>query len=190
MKINIELNQKSIKEAKKQLLKQKKILQEQILPEYMRRTAEWIIKEANTILSRSDIGIEVVQDIMSKWRIDVISNSHIMIRNMSWKSTFVEFGVGIVAQTSKHPNADVAGYEYNVNSEKKFGQGHWQFTVDDQSFIDIPKDAIIYQNYTDDGLSITTQGTQGVWFLFNAVENFKLTEQKRLWEEITRKYLN
>ena len=188
MKINIELNQKSIKEAIKILQKQKKVITEQAIPEYIQKSAEWIKNRANEILNGSDIGVEVVQNITSSWHIDIISKSHIILYNMSWKSAYVEFGVGIVGQTDKHPNADKTGYEYNVESGKKFGQGFWQFTVDDQSLLDIPKDAIIYQNYESNGLSIITQGTQGVWYLFNAVEDFKLREEKRLWEEIKKKY--
>lgn len=188
MKINVELNKKSIQNAIKALQKQKKVVSEQMIPEYMLRSAEWIKKRANEILNSSDIGVQIVQNITSSWHIDKISNSHIVLYNMSWKAAYVEFGVGIVGQTSKHPNADMAGYEYNVESGKKFGQGHWQFAVSDQSQLDIPQDAIIYQKYEDDGLSIITQGTQGTWYLFNAVEDFKLREQKRLWEEIKKKY--
>jgi hypothetical protein len=188
MKINIEFSKKSIKEAIKILENQKKSLTEKMISEYMLRSAEWIKLRANEILNSSDIGVEIVQNITSSWHIDIISKTRIILYNMSWKAAYVEFGVGIIGQTDKHPNADNAGYEYNVDSSKKFGQGHWQFTVDDQSLLDIPQDAVIYQDYSENGLSIITQGTKGVWYLFNAVEDFKVREKKRLWEEIKKKY--
>jgi hypothetical protein len=188
MNINIEFNRKSIKEAIKTLQKQKKILSEQVIPEFMLRSAEWIKLRANEILNGSDIGVQIVQNITSSWHIDVISNSHIVLYNMSWKSAYVEFGVGIIGQTSKHPNADKTGYEYDVTSEYKFGQGFWKFNVEDSSWLDIPQDAIIYEEFTEAGQSIITQGTQGLWYLFNAVEDFKLTKEKPLWQEIKEKY--
>lgn len=188
MKINIELNPKSIKNAINLLNQQKKVLREQAIPEYMQRSADWIKKRANQILERSDIGVQIVQNITSSWHIDKLSPNHIVLYNMSWKAAFVEFGVGIIAQTAKHPNADIAGYEYNVDTGKKFGQGYWQFSVEDQSQLDIPQQAIIYQTIDDKELSIITQGTKGTWYLFNAVEDFKLNEKERLWEEIKKKY--
>jgi hypothetical protein len=188
-KIVVELNQKSIKNAIRKLKNAKKSFQSQMIPEYLERSALWIKNRANEILSSSDIGVEVVQDIASKWQIQKISNNQVILHNSSWKSAYVEFGVGIIGQSDKHPNADATGYEYNVDSPHKFGNGFWQFTVPDQSELDIPNDAIIYQTYSDNGLSIVTQGTQGVWYLYNAVEDFKLSERKRLWEEIKQKYL-
>lgn len=188
MKINVELNPKSIKEAIKTLKKQRKILIEQAIPKYLQMSANWIINRANEILSNSDIGDNVKESIKNSWFVDIISNSHIVLYNISRKSAYVEFGVGIIGQTSKHPNADNAGYEYDVKSEYKFGQGFWQFSVEDKSWLDIPENAIIYEDFNKVGKSIITQGTQGVWYLFNAVEDFKLQEEKRLWEEIKKKY--
>lgn len=189
MKIDVELNPKSIKEAVKTLIKQRKILAEQAIPEFMLRAAEWIKLRANEILNGSDIGVQVVQNITSSWHIDALSKSHIVLYNMSWKSAYVEFGVGIVGQSAPHPNASQTNYEYNVDSPYKYSNGGWAFSVADQSELDIPKDAIIEQNYSSVyGLTIYTRGTQGVWYLFNALEDFKLREEKRLWEEIKKKY--
>ena len=188
MKIKVELNQKSIKEAIKQLEAQKKVLTDVAIPEYLNKSAEWIRERANTILSLADIGDDVKSKISSRWDIKKISSNHIVLFNSYYKAAYVEFGVGIIGQTSKHPNADVAGYEYNVESEHKFGQGYWRFEVSDVSRIDIPEKAIIYQSQEEDGLSIVTQGTEGVWYLFNAVEDFKVIAQKSIWEEIKKKY--
>ena len=189
MKINISLNKKSIQQAIKTLEKQKNVINEQMIPEYMKRAAEWIKFRANEILNFSDIGMDVVQNITSSWHIDTISKSHIVLYNMSWKSAYVEFGVGIIGQNSQHPNASQTNYEYNVPSPYKYSNGGWAFSVDDQSQLDIPKEAIIEQNYSSVyGLNIYTKGTKGVWYLFNAMEDFKLREEKRLWEEIKKKY--
>ena len=189
MKINIELNPKSIREAIKTLKNQKKVLSEQAIPEFMLRSTEWIKNRANEILNGSDIGVQIVQNITSSWHIDIISNSHIVLYNMSWKSAYVEFGVGIVGQSTPHPNASQTNYEYNVDSPYKYSNGGWAFSVADQSELDIPKDAIIEQSYSSFyGLTIYTRGTQGLWYLFNAMEDYKLREEKRLWEEIKKKY--
>lgn len=189
MKITVELNRKSIREAIKTIKSQRKVLAEQMIPEYMQKSAEWIKNRANEILESSDIGVKVVQNIASSWHIDIISNSHLILYNMSWKAAYVEFGVGVVGQAEPHPNASQTNYEYNVDSPHKYSDGGWAFSVPDQSELDIPKDAIIQQDYSSVyDLTIYTQGTQGVWYLFNAVEDFKVREQQRLWEEIKKKY--
>ena len=188
--IQISLNIDSIENAKNQLKNIKKILQDEVTPVYLERAAEWIKDRANKILSQSDIGSKVIQWITHSWHTKVISKSHIVLYNTSWKAVWVEFGVGIIGQTNKHPNADKEGYEYNVDSGKKFGQGYWQFSIDDESKLDIPEDAIIYEDYTDDGISIITQGTKGVWSLYNAVQDFKIMKQKELWNEVVGEFIN
>jgi hypothetical protein len=188
MKITVELNQKSIKNAIALLKAQQRVLSDQLMPEFMLRSAECIKNRANKILYSSDIGIDVVQDIASKWEINVVSKDHLILHNSSWKSAYVEFGVGIIGQSDKHPNADNTDYEYNVESSAKFGQGYWQFNVSNQHELDIPQDAIIFQNYANDKLSVITQGTKGIWYLYNAVEDFKLRERQRLWAELKEKY--
>jgi hypothetical protein len=184
-KIVVELNRKSIQNAIKQLKSVKNIVQTQIMPEYMQRTADWIINRANEILDRSDIGENVKSAIFNAWDTEWTSDHSLVIRNYSRKAVYVEFGVGIIGQTSQHPNADATNYEYNVDSEAKFGQGYWQFSVRNDEELDIPQEAITYRQ----GQTIITQGTEGVWYLYNAVEDFKLREQERLWKELTRKYL-
>jgi phage major head subunit gpT-like protein len=188
-KITVELNTESIKNAVELLKQRKKIISDTLIPEYLERTAEWIIAEADRILEASDIGDNVKQYIQNAWVIDKVSNSHIIVKNLSQKSAYVEFGVGIIGQTAQHPNARNTGYEYNVDSPHKYGQGFWQFKVENQSELDIPQDAIIDEHNSADGLSIITQGTQGVWFLFNAMQNYKMSEKQRLWNELVNKYL-
>ena len=185
----IPLNVDGVSKAKQEIKNIKKMLVNELIPTFLERAAEWIKNRANDILSHSDIGNSVIQWISHSWHTKTISKSRIILYNTSWKAVWVEFGVGIVGQTNKHPNADKEGYEYNVDSGKKFGQGHWQFTVDDESKLDIPQDAIIYEDYTDEGISIITQGTKGVWYLYNAVQDFKIMEQKRLWNEVLGEFI-
>lgn len=189
MKINIELNRKSIKEAIKILKSQKKILTDKAIPEYLYRSALWIQRKANEILDNSDIGKDVKLQIKGNWNIIQPNKNHVVLYNMSWKSAFVEFGVGIIGEVFDHPNAFNANWEYNLPTEHKSADGGWFFSVNDESMLDIPQDRIIERITSIDGeIGIYTRGTQGVWYLYNAVEDFKLTEEKRLWEEIKKKY--
>jgi hypothetical protein len=188
MKINIELNPKSIHQAIAILKKQKTVLVNKAIHEFMELSSDWIINRANEILDRSDIGENIKNEISDGWDTKWIAPNHLEIINHSRKAVYVEFGVGIIGQTDKHPNADEAGYEYNVESSNKFGQGFWQFTVPSADYLDLPQKAIINQDNVKYGISIITQGTEGVWYFFNAVEDFKLREQQRLWEKIKNKY--
>lgn len=188
MKIEVELNAKSIKKAIKLLKEQKKVLVDEAIPEFMMRSAEWIANEANRILNVADIGSQIKQNIASSWHIKMVSQNRIILYNMSWKAAFVEFGVGIVGEGSPHPNASQTGYEYNVDTPYKYSNGGWDFVVDNISDLDIPQDAIIESYYGYAGMTVYTRGTKGVWYLFNAVQNFKMTEQERLWKEIKKKY--
>ena len=188
MKIEIQLNKKSIQNAIKLLNQQKKTLTDKAIPEFIEKAAQWIEDEADNIISKSDIGENVKSYLQSSWMIDRVSPHHIILRNISRKAAYVEFGVGIIGQSSQHPNADKTGYEYNVDSGYKFGQGMWRFSIEDKSELDLPDDAIIYETYSENGVDIITQGTQGVWYLFNAMENFKLNKAQSLWEEIKKKY--
>ena len=186
-KINIGLNKKDIQNAIKLLNQEKKRI-ESAVHEYMELSADWIINRANEILDRSDIGENIKNEIFGGWDTEWVAPNQLKIVNHSRKAVYVEFGVGIIGQTDKHPNADETGYEYNVESSKKFGQGFWQFVVPSRDYLDLPEKAIIYQDDDKYGLSITTQGTQGVWYLFNAMEDFKIEKVKTIWEQVKKKY--
>lgn len=178
----------SVEAIKKELLRQQKVFTDEMIPEYLRRAVEWIRSKADEKIDLSEVGSIVKDDIKSNWMIESDSTFHIRLRNTSSKAVYVEFGVGIVGQSSKHPNAVNTGYEYNVPSRSKFGNGFWGFTIATEDQLDIPQDAIVYQDEIDMGIHIITQGTQGSWYLFNALEDFRLTEQRRLWQEIKEKY--
>lgn len=189
MNIKIYLNSKSIKNAIDVLEKQKRILTDQVIPKFLNRAAQRIGELANENLDKSDIGATIKSYIKSNWFIKTISKSRTILYNMSWKSAYVEFGVGIVGQSSAHPNASETDWEYNLKTIHKNSQGGWTFYVNDMKELDLPQEAVIEEIVSVDGnVGIYTKGTQGVWYLFNAMEDFKLREAKPLWEEIKKKY--
>jgi hypothetical protein len=189
MNIKIYLNRKSIKNAINVLESQKRVLTDQAIPEYLNKAAQRIGELANENLDKSDVGETIKSYIKSNWFIKTISKSQTILYNMSWKSAYVEFGVGIVGQSSAHPNASETDWEYNLKTLHKNAQGGWTFSVDDIKELDLPQEAVIEKMVSVDGdISIYTKGTQGVWYLFNAMEDFKLREAKPLWEEIKQKY--
>lgn len=189
MKINVELNKKSIREAIKLLKQQKKILIEQAIPEYIQLSADWIINRANEILDRADIGEDVKSYIFKAWDSEWVGKNHLKIINHSRKSAYVEFGVGIIGEVFEHPNASQTNWEYNLPTEYKDSQGGWFFSVRSEEELDIPEDRIIERVVSvDNEIGIYTRGTQGVWYLFNALEDFKLDKAKTLWEQVKKKY--
>jgi hypothetical protein len=189
-KITFDFSTSSIQNAIKTLEAQKKVLTDTLVPKFLERCAQWIEDRANEILDISDIGYKVKSWITHSWHTANPTKSSIVLYNSSWKSAFVEFGVGIIGQTEQHPNASTANYEYNVDSPHKFGQGMWQFAVDDPSMLDIPQEAIITERYNDDGdLLIITQGTKGVWYLYNALVDFRSSgKAKEIWEQVCEEF--
>lgn len=189
-KITFDFSTSSIQNAIKALEAQKKVFTDTLVPKFLERCVEWIKKEANITLNRSGIGFTIVERITSSWHILKPTKSSIVLYNASWKSAYVEFGVGIIGQTEQHPNASTANYEYNVDSPHKFGQGMWQFAVDDPSMLDIPQEAIITERYNDEGdLLIITQGTKGVWYLYNALADFRSSgKAKEIWEQVCEEF--
>ena len=188
MKIEIALNKKSIQDAIKFIKQQKKVLIEQAIPEYMQLSADWIINRANEILDRSDIGEFIKGYIFNAWDREWNGKNHIKIINHSRKSAYVEIGVGIIGQSSTHPNASQTNWEYNVPTQEKDSQGGWIFSVRNMEELDIPQDAVIEHADVDKNIAIYTRGTQGVWYLFNAMEDFKLNKAQELWEKVKKKY--
>lgn len=189
MKINIQLNKNSIKEAIKTLKRQKKILTDQAIPEFLQLSADWIINRANELLDKSDIGEYVKGDIFRAWDTEVVDKNRIKIINHSRKAAYVEFGVGIIGGVFDHPNASATNWEYNVPTEDKDPEGGWFFSVNDREELDIPEDRIIEEIISiDNKIGVYTKGTQGVWYLFNAMEDFKLRAAQTLWEKVKKKY--
>lgn len=199
MKINIELNHKSIEQAKKQLLYVKKILP-QMQKDFLEDVAMWLINRANTHLNNSDIGENVKIDIRNGWEYDFTSTG-IKITNRTEQAVFVEFGVGVVGQGNAHPQASVEGYEYNMPSPYKYAGKHhdedtWRFTKQSTEDVDLPKGSYETWQMGSGALKIITRGTKGVWYAYNAIVDAQMELAKAnggeigaLWETVKRKYI-
>ena len=170
MKINIELNRKSIEQAKKQLLYVKKVLP-QMRKDFLEDVAIWLINRANTHLNNSDIGENVKIDIRNGWEYD-FTPTGIKITNRTEQAVFVEFGVGVVGQGNDHPQASVEGYQYNMPSPYKYAGKHhdedtWRFTKQSTEDVDLPKGSYETWQMGSGDLKIITRGTKGVWYAYN-----------------------
>lgn len=196
MKINIELNQKSIKEAKRQLLQVKKVVP-LMTRDFLEDVAMWVIERANLHLNNSDIGENVKIDIRNGWVYN-FTPTGIQITNSTEKAVFVEFGVGIVGQEQSHPQANAEGYEYNVDSPAKDDDGSWRF-FSNEADLDIPKSAIdwgVYGKGDSKRMKIYTRGAKGVWYAYNAIVDAQMELAKpnggeigALWDKAKRKYI-
>ena len=196
MKINIELNQKSIEQAKRQLLYIKKILPT-MQKEFLEDVAMWLIERANMHLNNSDIGENVKIDIRNGWVYN-FTPTGLQITNSTEKAVFVEFGVGVVGQGNAHPQASAEGYEYNQDSPAKDNDGSWHFFANEAD-LDLPKSAIDYGlngKGSQNRMAIYTSGAKGVWYAYNAIVDARTELTKAnggeigaLWEKTKRKYI-
>ena len=196
MKINIELNQKSIQEAKKKLLYVKKVLP-QITRDFMEDVAMWLIEKANLHLNNSDIGENVKIDIRNGWVYN-FTPTGLQITNSTEKAVFVEFGVGVVGQSQAHPQASAEGYEYNQDSPAKDNDGSWHFFANEAD-LDLPKSAIDYGlngKGSQNRMAIYTRGAKGVWYAYNAIVDANMELAKAnggeigaLWEKAKTRYI-
>ena len=199
MKINIELNRKSIEQAKKQLIYVKKILP-QMQKDLLEDVAMWLINKANTHLNNSDIGGNVKIDIRNGWEYD-FTPTGIKITNRTEQAVFVEFGVGVVGQGNAHPQASAEGYEYNVTSPYKYAGKHhdedtWRFTKQSTEDVDLPKGSYETWQMGSGDLKIITRGTKGVWYAYNAIVDAQVELSKagggeigKMWEDIKARYI-
>lgn len=190
MRINIDLSKKSIENAIKQIKEVQKKAQKDLPRVYLQKCVNEIIRLANRNLMATDIGSEVKALIQSSWEISPIVANKITLSNTaefeSGKNlaVFVEFGVGIVGQGSKHTLANQANYEYNVLTDAKDQNGGWFYTLhggEDRMNIE----SNYYQGYsTENGLQFSTKGSPATMFLFKAWKTFETSgAYKTLWEQ-------
>lgn len=195
-KITIELNTKSINEARKYLLNLKKQIPK-MQKEFLEGVALWVINKANFHLNNSDIGENVKIDIRNGWEYEFTTNG-IKIINRTEKAVFVEFGVGIVGQSQAHPNASAEGYEYNQDSPYKDrkGTGTWVFKSTLQN-LDLPQNNVEFAyNTSGTDYAIVTRGAKGVWYAYNAIVDAQMELAKanggeigKMWEDIKARYI-
>jgi hypothetical protein len=179
-KINVELNQKSIQNAIKELTQIKNLFTKStIVQEFLEEICEWIIKRANKYIDNSQLGELVKLKLRNSWTYQVTKNSAKIINNAHKiqkhqtkegivteevpLAVLVEFGVGVVGQNNPHPNADDEGYQYNVprtvyGKSTKDQNGMWYFWTNSQD-LDIPLNSIVDIRGYDDFRGI--EGEQG-----------------------------
>lgn len=178
MKLNVELSPKSIQEAIKKLKKVKyQLTKGTLIKEYLEFVCEWVINRANWYLDNADLGDLVKLQIRNGWEYEV-SLDGAKITNRTDKAVFVEFGVGIVGQENKHPNATESGYEYNIESSSKSIDGAWSF-FSNTNELDLPTNALLAHNWyygargkSGEGgkrLFVMTKGAEGVMYAYNAI---------------------
>lgn len=199
MKINIELNTKSIDEAIKKLkFIEKQYTNGKMINHFLERVCDWLISRANMYVENSDIGDNVKVDIKTRWDY-TINNGKAKIINPAEKAVFVEFGVGEIGEYEPHPNSAETKYEYNVDSPAKDENGVWHFytNMDD---LDLPKRALNYdtkffQNDKRGRLYVSTRGAEGVMYAYNALIDARNDLQNpngelaQIWRTIQKQYI-
>jgi hypothetical protein len=215
-KITIELNTKSINEARKYLLKLKKQIPK-MQQEFLMAVAKWIVKQADGYIDRADLGSLVKSELHKGWDYEKTANGIKIINNANVEKTIggqkqtvplavlVEFGSGVVGQSQAHPNASAEGYEYNVDSASKSIDGSWTFFTNSEE-LDLPKDALLAHNWYEGKrgkggekgkrLLIMTRGAKGVWYAYNAIVDAQMELAKanggeigKMWEDIKARYI-
>ena len=103
----------------------------------------------------------------------------------------VEFGVGVVGQSSPHKNIGEVDYEYNKPSRYKNKDNSWIFAVDNDSEIDIQSKFI--DNRTEH--TVRTKGSPAVMYLYNALVDARMDlknpngELAQKWKALEKKYI-
>lgn len=188
MKIQVSLNHKSIKDAIKQLKKAKSDLRVMV-NEFITECCKWFINRANQLLLESDIGRNVVQDIIEHWSFTVKDGKGLIV-NDSDSAVFVEFGVGQVGGEVQPPLSKRVGYEYDVPSPHKFtshnGGHYWIYYIDSEDDIDqIPNPDMIRD--TKNGKFMITRGSDGVWYANRTLIDLSM-QYRGFWEKVKQKH--
>lgn len=201
MIINLSLQRKSIKEAIKKLQELKVIVNEKLIPIYLKRCAEWTIEKANANLDAIPIDSRIKSIIKSNWNVSQNGNN-LLISNTAQTETgknvavFVEFGVGQIGEQNPHPSASQSNYQYNIKtnskraSEKHDNPNTWRFYVDEKKGVDLQ--AGYYEEYqTRSGRTkIVTTGSPASLFLYQAMQEGKSSgEYAKIWEEAKKQII-
>lgn len=180
--IKINFDVKSIREAIKEIEGIKKKFKKEIPDLFLSKCLEWVKDRANNFyLPNIKMSSKILGDINAGWRIEKISQNIKRLVNDSDKAVFVEFGVGIVAQSKPHPNSSNNNpqYEYNIKTNRKDKYGQWRFRVNDSNDIDL-----VEGNYTQEENLITTSGSPANLYLYNAAMDLVSTgAYKTIWQE-------
>ena len=195
MKIRIGVNKRSVENAISKMQEVKSILQKGIpQKELFEYIFSFFLERANFYLYQSQIGMAVKERIKSSWDCEITGKS-LKIVNHYEKSVYVEFGVGIVGKANQHEKAQAAGYEYDVPSPYKGLDGSWTFRSRDLSEMDLPMSDVTLTQKGDGGYWVTTLGTKGVMYAYNALMDVSMDLQNKngviatAWKQILRRYL-
>lgn len=215
-KIAIELNVKSINDARKYLLNLKKNIPK-MQQEFLEEVAKWIVKQADDYIDNADLGSLVKNELHRGWDFENTANGIKILNKANVEKTvdgkkqtvplaiIVEFGSGVAGQSQAHPNATAEGYEYNMDSPSKSIDGSWTFFTNSEE-LDLPKDALLAHNWYEGKrgkggekgkrLLIMTRGAKGVWYAYNAIVDAQMELAKanggkigELWEKVKKRYI-
>lgn len=215
-KINIELSTRYVDEAINYLKKVRQNFR-RMMDEFLEFACLWIIDRANQYVELSDIGSLVKMQIRNSWEYN-ISNGVATVQNTATMqkrhrkaatdivpvSVLVEFGVGVVGQSSPHPNSAQEGYEYNVPSDYKSSDGTWYFWTNSNE-LDLPLSAVEDIKGFDDfrgvnkeqgkRIVVGTKGAKGVMYAYNAIVDANVDLQNpngdfaKEWAKIKERYM-
>lgn len=191
MKLNIDLNTKSIDKAIKTLEKVKKKLNN-YQKEFLQECCYWFIRRSNELLQLTDIGENVKQGIQDSWQYVFTSENSIKISNVHDSAVYVEFGVGVVGQDSPHKNAAETNYKYDIPSDAKDENGVWRF-YKNIADLDIPKSALSYESKKlESGKRerwfVVTAGAVGAMYAYNALIDLKDRGIYEIADKLKAKY--
>jgi hypothetical protein len=198
LKININLNTKSIESAIAQLNRVKTLFKSgEIMKDLLTQVCILFMERANYYVDQSEVGDAVKEDIKYAWDFTVSKNTAKIV-NGAEKAVYVEFGVGIVGQGQPHPHAAEAGYVYNIPTRAKDGAGYWRFLLGDLDYLDLPQSAASIQASkwgTMDMYTVYSNGTKGAMYAYNALIDIQTDLQSKRgriateWQSILRRYL-
>ena len=184
--IEIELSAKSIKQAIRHFKKaETEITGGRLMKAFLNKCYTRIIQMINlNIDSLQGYSSEIKEKIKGGWNKEIVGDT-LIVTNTSDKAVFLEFGVGLIGESSPHPEAANEGYEYNIPTEHKDSDGYWRFYVwADMGDIDIQR-----KNYTIDKslwrgqrLVIKTKGNEAQLYTYNALMDFVMNhEGQKIW---------
>lgn len=193
MNIQVNLSEKSIKNAIKQLKALKSKLQTEMIPEFLRLCCEKIRDKANFYLEQDNIGKNVVDDIKNHWRIEISGNSAKLI-NDSEHAVYVEFGVGLMGQLIPHKKAKEVGYQYNLRQAKGKSE-YWVYQVSSLEDVDM-HEGYMYDVTKDGKFWIITKGSWRVMYAYHAITWAQNELQKphggeigKIWQGVKVRYI-
>lgn len=180
--ISIDFNVKSIKNAIEKTKKIRQRLASKAPAKFIQKSFDWIKNRANENLMNLTIGLGVIADIIESWNVEIKGNVG-RCYNTSNRAVFIEFGVGVVGQSSPHPNSSESGYEYNMKTPNKDSSGAWIFKLDDENMLDIKAENILSDRDKHKN-TIRTRGQEAQLYLYNALMDFyKSDVPQKLWNE-------